>query len=158
LTAILIHLQSKKVVKEQEIADRFGISLRTVYRDIHSLEEAGVPLGAEAGIGYFLAEGYHLPPVIFTQKEVLEKIVVRFSKKIENMVQTKKYFFGFTQEKKESNWIEMIFLFYSLEGFSHWLLGFGDKVQVVSPPLLHTMMIQHAKNLSKHYLKKIAYL
>jgi predicted DNA-binding transcriptional regulator YafY len=68
LTAILIQLQTKKVVKAQEIADRFGISLRTVYRDIRALEEAGVPIGAEAGIGYFL-ENYHLPPVMFTTEE-----------------------------------------------------------------------------------------
>jgi predicted DNA-binding transcriptional regulator YafY len=55
-------------VKAQEIASRFGISLRTVYRDIRALEEAGVPIGAEAGIGYFL-ENYHLPPVMFTTEE-----------------------------------------------------------------------------------------
>ncbi|OEK05903.1 helix-turn-helix transcriptional regulator [Roseivirga misakiensis] len=69
LTAILVHLQSKKVVTAQEIANRFDISLRTVYRDVRSLEEAGVPLGAEAGKGYFIMEGYHLPPVMFTSEE-----------------------------------------------------------------------------------------
>ena len=69
LTAILIQLQSKKVVRAQEIADRFEISLRTVYRDIRALEEGGVPIGAEAGTGYFLLDGYHLPPVMFTQEE-----------------------------------------------------------------------------------------
>ena len=37
LTAILIQLQTKKVVKAQEIADRFEISLRTVYRDVQAL-------------------------------------------------------------------------------------------------------------------------
>jgi predicted DNA-binding transcriptional regulator YafY len=68
LTAILIHLQTKRVVRAQELADRFGISLRTVYRDVRSLEEAGVPIGAEAGVGYFL-ENYHLPPVMFTNAE-----------------------------------------------------------------------------------------
>lgn len=68
LTAILIHLQTKRVIKAQELATRFDISLRTVYRDIRSLEEAGVPIGAEAGIGYFL-EDYHLPPVMFTNAE-----------------------------------------------------------------------------------------
>lgn len=68
LTAILIHLQTKRVVRAQELADRFGISLRTVYRDVRSLEEAGVPIGAEAGIGYFLTD-YHLPPVMFTSAE-----------------------------------------------------------------------------------------
>lgn len=68
LTAILIHLQSKRVVRAQELADRFQISLRTVYRDVRSLEEAGVPIGAEAGIGYFL-DGYQLPPVMFSNAE-----------------------------------------------------------------------------------------
>lgn len=68
LTAILIHLQTKRVVKAQELADRFGVSLRTIYRDVRSLEEAGVPVGAEAGVGYFL-EDYHLPPVMFTNDE-----------------------------------------------------------------------------------------
>lgn len=69
LTAILIHLQTKRVVRAQELADRFGISLRTVYRDVRSLEEAGVPIGAEAGVGYFLTD-YHLPPVMLTNAEV----------------------------------------------------------------------------------------
>lgn len=68
LTAILIHLQTKRVVRAQELAERFGISLRTVYRDVRSLEEAGVPIGAEAGVGYFLTD-YHLPPVMFTTAE-----------------------------------------------------------------------------------------
>ncbi|QJW90089.1 YafY family transcriptional regulator [Spirosoma taeanense] len=68
LTAILIHLQTKRVVRAQELAERFGISLRTVYRDVRSLEEAGVPIGAEAGVGYFLTD-YHLPPVMLTNAE-----------------------------------------------------------------------------------------
>ncbi len=69
LTAILIQLQSKPLVRAQEIADRFDISLRTVYRDIRALEEAGVPLIGEAGSGYSLMEGYRLPPVMFTPAE-----------------------------------------------------------------------------------------
>lgn len=69
LTAILIQLQSKKIVKAEEIADRFEISLRTVYRDVKALMEAGVPIGSEAGKGYFIVDGYSLPPVMFTQDE-----------------------------------------------------------------------------------------
>ncbi|HYI77205.1 MAG TPA: YafY family protein [Chryseolinea sp.] len=69
LTAILIQMQTKRVVKAEEIADRFEISLRTVYRDVKALMEAGVPIGSEAGKGYFIVDGYHLPPVMFTQEE-----------------------------------------------------------------------------------------
>lgn len=69
LTAILIHLQTKRIVKAEEIAERFAISLRTVYRDVKALMEAGVPIGSEAGKGYFIVDGFHLPPVMFTQDE-----------------------------------------------------------------------------------------
>lgn len=69
LHAILTHLQSKKKVTAQDIADRFNISLRTVYRDVKALEESGVPVIGEAGIGYSIMEGYRLPPVMFTQEE-----------------------------------------------------------------------------------------
>lgn len=84
LTAILIQLQSKRIVKAQEIADRFEISLRTVYRDIRTLELAGVPILSEAGIGYSLMKDYRLPPVQFTTDEALafftaEKIFSKLS-------------------------------------------------------------------------------
>ncbi len=84
LNAILIQLQSRRVVRAHEIADRFNISLRTVYRDIRALEGAGVPIGAEAGIGYFLQENYQLPPVMFTNDEATallfgEKLIEKMS-------------------------------------------------------------------------------
>ncbi|HNP18467.1 MAG TPA: YafY family protein [Fulvivirga sp.] len=84
ITAILIQLQSKKVVKAQDLADRFEVSLRTIYRDIRTLEEAGVPLFGEAGIGYSIVEGYSLPPVMFTKEEATafvaaEKLMEKFS-------------------------------------------------------------------------------
>jgi predicted DNA-binding transcriptional regulator YafY len=69
LTAILIQLQTKRVVKAEEIAERFEISLRTVYRDVRALMEGGVPIGSEAGKGYFIVDGYHLPPVMLSQEE-----------------------------------------------------------------------------------------
>ena len=69
LHAILTHLQSKKRVTAKELSDRFELSLRTVYRDIKALEESGVPIIGEAGIGYQIMEGYRLPPVMFTQEE-----------------------------------------------------------------------------------------
>ncbi len=69
LTAILVKLQSKKIVQAAELADKFEVSLRTIYRDMQALTDAGVPIGAEAGTGYFLVDGYSLPPVMFTEKE-----------------------------------------------------------------------------------------
>lgn len=69
LAAILIQLQSKKIVKAQEISDRFEITLRTVYRDIKALQEAGIPIGVEPGRGYFIVDGYFLPPVMFSKEE-----------------------------------------------------------------------------------------
>jgi predicted DNA-binding transcriptional regulator YafY len=69
ISAILIQLQSRRVVKAGDIADRFNISLRTVYRDIRTLEEAGIPLIGEAGVGYSIMDGYRLPPVMFTREE-----------------------------------------------------------------------------------------
>lgn len=84
VAAILVQLQSKKIVKGQEIADRFSISLRTVYRDIKTLEEAGVPIAGEAGVGYSIMEGYRLPPVMFTREEAIafltaEKLVEKMT-------------------------------------------------------------------------------
>lgn len=86
IVAMFIHLQSSKVVKAQELADRFQVSLRTVYRDIRSLEAAGVPIGGEAGVGYTLMEGYRLPPVMFTREEAssflaAEKLMQKFTDK-----------------------------------------------------------------------------
>lgn len=69
ITAILTQLQSKRVVKAKEMADRFEVSLRTIYRDIKTLQEAGVPIGGQEGVGYFLVAGYQLPPVSFTEEE-----------------------------------------------------------------------------------------
>ncbi|MEW7278457.1 YafY family protein [Aquimarina sp. 2201CG1-2-11] len=69
LTAILVKLQSGKVIQASELAIKFEVSVRTIYRDMQALTEAGVPVGAEAGTGYYLVDGYTLPPVMFTEKE-----------------------------------------------------------------------------------------
>lgn len=84
IVAILIQLQSKRIVKAQELARRFDVSLRTIYRDIRTLEASGVPLYSEAGVGYSLMEGYRLPPVMFTREEAssfvaAEKLMQKFT-------------------------------------------------------------------------------
>lgn len=69
ITALLIQLQAKRIVRGPELAARYGVSLRTIYRDLRTLELAGVPVCGEAGVGYSLADGYRLPPVMFTREE-----------------------------------------------------------------------------------------
>lgn len=69
LTAILIQLQGKTRVPMTELEERFELSRRTLFRDIKSLIETGVPIGGDAGDGYFIVDGYHLPPVVFNKEE-----------------------------------------------------------------------------------------
>src|SRR5690554_3556694 len=84
IVGILIQLQSKKIVKAQDLAERFEVSLRTIYRDIRTLEACGVPIYSEAGVGYSLVDGYRLPPVMFTKEEAMsfitaEKLMQHFT-------------------------------------------------------------------------------
>ena len=52
------------------IADRLGVSERTVYRDIRDLVLAGTPIDGEAGVGYRIRAGYDLPPLMFDRDEI----------------------------------------------------------------------------------------
>ncbi len=74
LTSILLILQSKRMITSRQIADKFKVSIRTVYRDIRALEDAGVPIITEEGKGYSLMEGYRIPPVMFTEGEAIAMI------------------------------------------------------------------------------------
>ncbi|MCC6288171.1 MAG: YafY family transcriptional regulator [Chitinophagaceae bacterium] len=83
LMGILTMLQSKKFLPAERIAEKFSISIRTVYRDIKALTEIGVPVSFENGRGYFIVQGYFLPPVSFTNEEanallLMESIAGRF--------------------------------------------------------------------------------
>lgn len=69
LLAQILYLQSRPLCTAEEMAEHFGLSLRTIYRDLAALSEAGVPVVAQAGVGYSLARGYHLPPVSFNTEE-----------------------------------------------------------------------------------------
>lgn len=84
VTAILTQLQSKPLIRAQDLAEKFDVSIRTIYRDVKTLENAGIPIVGEAGNGYSLMDGYKLPPVMFTKEEVLsfitaEKLMQKFS-------------------------------------------------------------------------------
>lgn len=69
LLALILYLQSRRTCTAEAMAEHFGLSVRTIYRDIAALGEAGVPILAEAGIGYSLMKGYLLPPVNFSEQE-----------------------------------------------------------------------------------------
>jgi predicted DNA-binding transcriptional regulator YafY len=86
LFGILTLLQSKKHVPAEQIADKFDISVRTVYRDIKALGEQGIPVSFEPQKGYFVVHGFFLPPVSFTTEEanallLSESIVYGFTDK-----------------------------------------------------------------------------
>jgi predicted DNA-binding transcriptional regulator YafY len=69
LFAITVLLQGKGVVRAQDLAEKFEVSKRTIYRDIAALSEMGVPVVALPGEGYELMAGFYLPPLIFTPDE-----------------------------------------------------------------------------------------
>ncbi len=75
LTAILTQLQTKRLLTARHLADKFSVSVRTVYRDIRALEQAGVPILTEDGKGYTLMEGYRIPPVMFTEAQANALII-----------------------------------------------------------------------------------
>jgi predicted DNA-binding transcriptional regulator YafY len=75
LFAILLALQKHKRVRSQDLADRFLVSKRTIYRDIVALNESNVPIVSLPGEGYELAEGYYLPPLNFTETEAVAMIL-----------------------------------------------------------------------------------
>lgn len=69
LTAIITQLQTKRLITSTMLSEKFGVSVRTIYRDIRALEKSGIPIITQEGRGYSIIEGYRLPPIMFTEKE-----------------------------------------------------------------------------------------
>jgi predicted DNA-binding transcriptional regulator YafY len=69
LNALMIYLQSRSRVTMDQLEEKFELTRRTLFRDIRALIDGGLPIGGDAGSGYFIVDGYHLPPVIFNQEE-----------------------------------------------------------------------------------------
>jgi predicted DNA-binding transcriptional regulator YafY len=70
--SILIIISQKGLVTAKELADHFEVSLRTIYRDIEKICEAGVPIGAIGGKGggYYIMEKYNINNLFFNKKEI----------------------------------------------------------------------------------------
>ena len=75
LQIIQIMRRANGPIAAGRIAEELEVSLRTLYRDMVSLESTGVPIRGEAGVGYVLDEGYDMPPLMFTVAE-LEAIML----------------------------------------------------------------------------------
>jgi predicted DNA-binding transcriptional regulator YafY len=72
LLAVVLELgQGKDWVRAEDLALQFSVSLRTIYRDVLALNEAGVPILSVPGQGYRLMEGYFLPPLHLSAEEAL---------------------------------------------------------------------------------------
>lgn len=69
LISVLTLLKSKRLLTANELAKKYDVSVRTIYRDIKKLEEAGVPVVTIEGRGYSLMDGYTVAPVQFTEKQ-----------------------------------------------------------------------------------------
>lgn len=62
--------QHRYPVTGQHLADKLGISLRTLYRDIATLQAQGAAIEGEPGLGYVLRPGFMLPPLMFSEEEI----------------------------------------------------------------------------------------
>lgn len=74
LLSIVILLMNRPLIQAKELADMFEVSARTIYRDIDSINNAGIPVvtyqGANGGIG--LMEGYRLDRNLLTERELAD--------------------------------------------------------------------------------------
>ena len=75
MTEIITQLQTKRLLTASELAAKFSVSIRTIYRDIRALEQAGIPIYVEEGKGYGIMDHYRLPPVMFTESEANALII-----------------------------------------------------------------------------------
>ncbi len=72
---ILMRLRDELPLRAADLAQECDCSVRTIYRDIDALCQAGVPVAAMPGEGYRLVQGYHLPPIAFTVEEAVQLLL-----------------------------------------------------------------------------------
>jgi len=71
LFQIVQYLRGGRLVTAKMLAEWLEVSERTIYRDITDLQSSGVPIDGEAGVGYLMRDGYDLPPLMFTNDEIV---------------------------------------------------------------------------------------
>lgn len=62
--------RSKAPISSEDIGAQLGVTKRTIYRDMAALMAQGVPIQGEAGMGYILEPGFHMPPLMLTLDEI----------------------------------------------------------------------------------------
>lgn len=62
--------RAKGPISAHSIGEELGVTKRTVYRDVAALIGQGVPINGEAGVGYVLEPGFHMPPLMLTPDEI----------------------------------------------------------------------------------------
>ncbi len=72
---IVMRLREERPLRAADLAEECDCSIRTIYRDIDALCQAGVPVAALPGEGYRLVSGYHLPPIAFTAEEAVQLLL-----------------------------------------------------------------------------------
>ncbi|NND72077.1 MAG: YafY family transcriptional regulator [Rhodothermales bacterium] len=75
LFEIVILLQARPNLTSKDLAEHFGVTRRTIFRDLRSLSESGVPLTYGEDTGYEILEGYQLPPLMITAREAATLLV-----------------------------------------------------------------------------------
>lgn len=70
LFQIIQQLHHKRATTARDLAEALEVSERTIYRDMQDLSLSGVPITGEAGIGYRLLPGFHMPPLMFNAEEL----------------------------------------------------------------------------------------
>lgn len=71
LFRVVQYLRGGRLLTAAQLAEKLEVTPRTIYRDVADLIGSGVPIEGEAGVGYLMREGYDLPPLMFTEQEVV---------------------------------------------------------------------------------------
>ena len=63
-------IRAQQPITAEQLAQRIGVSVRTIYRYIDDLSLSGIALYGEPGRGYSLQDGFELPPLTLSQDEI----------------------------------------------------------------------------------------
>ncbi len=147
LTAIITQLQSKQLLTAKYLAEKHEVSIRTIYRDIRTLESSGIPIITVEGKGYSLMEGYHLPPVLFTEEEAnalitAEQLIVHnkdrsFSKNVSSAIEKIKAILKYSQKGNADLLAERIYF-----GDNRKEEKSSDNLMQIQSAIIHFQVLQ----------------